>query len=262
MDMRLIGWAGVELRDGGSSLVIDPLSDAGAVWAWAGDRAESVPLPAVIPAEPGAAAGLVTHLHRDHADGPALAAALARGAPILEPAPFGGGGLEEAALTVADRELAETGRRRQTLTAWERVEIDGWSITALPAADGPGDPQVSWLVTRGGATVVHAGDTLVHGWWWRVAERAQAPIDVAFLPVNGAHVDFRHRRPASPLRAAMNAEEAFTAATTMRARQLVPMHYGAYHFPPVYVPDPDPVGELRALGADPLVPGLGEWFTP
>lgn len=60
----------------------------------------------------------------------------------------------------------------------------------------------------------------------------------------------------------MNAEEAFTAATTMRARQLVPMHYGAYHFPPVYVPDPDPVGELRALGADPLVPGLGEWFTP
>lgn len=258
--MRLLGWAGVQLSDGESTLVIDPLRDAGAVWEWAGERARDVPLPLVVAAEPGAAAGLVTHLHRDHADADALSAALASGAPVLIPRPFGGNDREQAGVAQAGGELDAAGLAIEVVAPWESRTIDGWEITALPAADGTGDPQVSWLVSRGGMTIVHAGDTLTHGWWWRVAQRASSPVAAAFLPVNGARISFPHRRPSSPLRAVMNADEAAASATVLRARRLVPIHHGAYGFPPVYVPDDDPVGALpRDADFDVVTPSLGEW---
>ena len=266
MDARLLGWAGLELRDAGSTLVVDPLQDAGAVWAPAGDLARDVPLPPVLPAEsPGAgAAGLVTHLHRDHADAAALAAALAPGAPVLLPEPYGGGPVEEAAVMQADAELRAAGLRLRTVRPWETVEVDGWSCTATPAADGTGDPQVSWLVSRGGATVFHGGDTLPHGWWWRIAERAGAPIDLAFLPVNAPRVAFPHRRPASPLPIVMDGEQAAVAARLLRARRLVPIHHGAYHFPPVFVPEAEALDRVRSAAAEHGVelatPELGTWF--
>jgi L-ascorbate metabolism protein UlaG (beta-lactamase superfamily) len=262
MELRSLGWAGVQLRSGDASLVIDPLEDAAAVWAAAGDLAKDVPLPAVVAAEGEAGVALVTHLHRDHADAAALTAALAAGAPVLAPLPFGGGDIEEAGVAGAAAELAAAGLDVRGVAPWERVEIGGWEITALPAADGAGDPQVSWLVSRDGTTVVHAGDTLRHGWWWRVAQRAPSPIDVAFLPVNGARISFPHRRPAGPLPAVMTAAEAAVVSDTLRARRLVPMHYGAYTFPPIYVPDEDPLTALIAAAprAEVLTPALGEWF--
>jgi len=61
------GWAGVELESQGERVVIDPLQDAGAVFAWLGERAAAIQIPVVVPAQPGAIAGLLTHLHRDHA---------------------------------------------------------------------------------------------------------------------------------------------------------------------------------------------------
>ena len=192
MEARILGWAGVELR-GTTTVVIDPLADAGAVWAAAGDLARGVPLPPVVPPEPGAAAaGLLTHLHRDHADAAALAAALAPGAPVFGPEPFGGGDVEQAAVAHAEHELRAAGLELVPVRAWETVEAGEWSFTALPAVDGTGDPQVSWLVTGAGATVLHAGDTLSHGWWWRIAQRAPGGIDVAFLPINAPRVAFPH----------------------------------------------------------------------
>lgn len=265
MEFRLLGWAGVQLRSGTSTLVIDPLQDAAAVWARAGEAAREVPLPPVVPADPPgqAAVGLVTHLHRDHADAGALGAALAPGARILGPEPYGGLPEEEAALMEAAGELATAGLDVDPVSPWQQLTIDGWEVTALPAVDGSGDPQVSWMVTRDGATVVHAGDTMWHGWWWRVAQRAPGRIDVAFLPVNGARLAVPHRRPPSPRPAVMTADEAALAAVTMGARRLVPIHHGAYTFPPVYVPDEAP---LRALASvDPsvpvLTPALGEWVA-
>ena len=257
MQARLLGWAGVELRDGDSAVVIDPLRDAGAVWAAAGDLARDVPMPDLV--EPGdASLGLLTHLHRDHADADALPA----GAPVLLPEPYGGSRREDAAVAEAAAELETAGLELRHVRAWQTVELDGWSCTAVPAADGTGDPQVSWLVARGDRVVFHGGDTLTHGWWWRIAERAPAAIDVAFLPINGARVNFPHRQPASPLRAVMDGGEAAVAAALLRAGRLVPIHYGAYDFPPIYQPDPDALGTLReGTEVDVLVPPLGEWFA-
>jgi L-ascorbate metabolism protein UlaG (beta-lactamase superfamily) len=266
MQARTLGWAGVQLRDAAGGVVVDPLADPSAVWAPFGDPGFAVPVPQVVPAEPagGALAGLVTHLHRDHADAAALASALEPGAPVLVPAPYGGSDREELALAQATRELDAAGLALHAMAPWERYDLGSWSITALPAADGSGDPQVSWLVSGADGVIFHGGDTLMHGWWWRIAERSPRPIDVAFLPINAARVAFPHRRPASPLPAIMGGREAAIAARLLRARRLVPIHYGAYAFPPFYEPDPDALATLEQAAAEQevavTVPPIGKWF--
>src|SRR3954471_1073387 len=100
MRVRWLGWAGVEIEADGAAVVIDPLADPGATFAALGDGAKQVELPAVVPAEADgtAVAGLVTHLHRDHTDGGALAAALADDAAVHTPAWPGGSDFENLAL--------------------------------------------------------------------------------------------------------------------------------------------------------------------
>jgi L-ascorbate metabolism protein UlaG (beta-lactamase superfamily) len=75
MQIRWLGWAGMEIEADGLRLVVDPLRDASAVFAFLGERAAAIPAPEVVAAEGDAVAGLVTHLHRDHADAAALGAA-------------------------------------------------------------------------------------------------------------------------------------------------------------------------------------------
>ena len=259
MDARLLGWAGIELRAGDSTLVIDPLRDPAALWAFLGERAGGVRLPEVVAAEPGADVALVTHLHRDHTD----AGALAVHGRVLGPQPYGGGDVEEAGLAQARYELAQAGVGIEPVAAWEVREIGGWTITALPAADGTGAPQVSWLVERDGVRVIHAGDTLQHGWWWRIAARAGGSVDAAFLPINAARVRFPHRRPAISSPAVMSGAEAADAARILQARQLVPIHYGAFDVPGLYESDPDALATLTAAtgGQAVTTPALGEWFA-
>src|SRR4051794_27111037 len=76
MQGRWLGWAGLELEQEGETLVVAPLVDAAGTFAGLGDAARDVELPPVVPARGGAVAGLVSHLHRDHTDAGALAAAL------------------------------------------------------------------------------------------------------------------------------------------------------------------------------------------
>jgi L-ascorbate metabolism protein UlaG (beta-lactamase superfamily) len=61
----------------------------------------------------------------------------------------------------------------------------------------------------------------------------------------------------------MDATEAAVAARILRARCLVPIHYGAHDFPPFYVPDPEPVDALSRHHDEfrVLTPTLGEWVT-
>ena len=39
MRIRWLGWAGVEIESGGERVVVDPLGDPSAVFAWVGERA-------------------------------------------------------------------------------------------------------------------------------------------------------------------------------------------------------------------------------
>lgn len=245
MRIRSLGWAGVEIEAQDEHVVVDPLNDAGEVFAWLGDRLAEVPLPKVVPAQPGAAAGLLTHLHRDHADANALSAAVAHGAPVYEPLDYGGEGLERLAVIQADQELTAAGLSRRPTAPWTSAQAGPFTLTAVPAVDGSGDPQVSWLIEADGKRALHPGDTIWHGWWWRIRER-YGPPDVVLAPINGPRLNLPHRQPASVLAAAMDPEQAALAAQLLQANRLIPIHYNGYETPGLYEPVPDPLARLAA----------------
>jgi L-ascorbate metabolism protein UlaG (beta-lactamase superfamily) len=245
MRIRWLGWAGVEVEVQGEHVVIDPLADAAAVFGWLGEEAAGIPLPEVLPAQRGAVAGLVTHLHRDHADAIALAAALSAGAEVYEPRGYGGVGVEQLAVAQADQELTASGLERKAIAPWERVQAGPFTLTALPAVDGTGDPQVSWLIEGDGKRMLHLGDTMFHGWWWRFAARFGAP-DAVCAPINGARLTFPHRQPASPLPGVMNPEQAALSADLLQAARLVPIHYGGYERAGLYEPVADALEQMRS----------------
>jgi L-ascorbate metabolism protein UlaG (beta-lactamase superfamily) len=254
MRLTWLGWAGAELEADGATVVVDPLQDAGAVFAPFGERAAATPIPRVVPPSLGrAVAGLVTHLHRDHADAKALTEALAHGATVLEPLAGGGDEREELALLQAEHELAEAGLDRRRLAPWQSVTAGKFTLTALPASDGVGDPQVAWLIQADGVRVLHLGDTLFHGYWWRMAHR-HGPFDVVLVPVNGAVVSFPHRRPASPLPAALDPDQAAIAASILGARQAIPIHAEGYEIDGIYHPVPDAAERFAAAAAKRDVP--------
>ena len=214
MELTWLGWAGVELEQEGATVVVDPLHDAGAVFAPLGEAAAAGPVPAIVAPQAGrAVAGLVTHLHRDHTDAAAL----------------------KAALLQAEHELAEAGLAREQLATWETVTRGPFTITALPAVDGFGDPQHAWLAEAGGVKVLHLGDTLFHGFWWRMALR-HGPFDVVCVPVNAPRTWFPHRRPASPLPAVLDPETAAIAAELLGARLAIPIHSEGYEVAGLYEP--------------------------
>lgn len=237
MKVRWLGWAGVEVEAEGAVVVIDPLADPGATFAALGEQARGAELPTVVApeAQGSAIAGLISHLHRDHADAGALAEALAADASVHEPAWPGGEDLENLALAQASHELERAGLGRRAVETWERLELGPFALTALPAVDGLGDPQLSWLVEADGRRVLHLGDTVFHGYWWRMARR-HGPFDVVFAPINGPAVDFPHLQPPSPLAAAMEPEQAALAGELLGAGTLVPMHYDGYEIEPWYRP--------------------------
>ena len=236
MRVRWLGWAGVELEHEGATLVVDPLADPGGTFAAFGEAARDVELPQVVPASEGrAVAGLVSHLHRDHTDAGALAEALAPGGAVHHPASAEEGNL---ALAQAEHELGAAELPRRPVVAWESVTAGPFTCTALPAVDGLGDPQVSWVVEAGGTRVLHLGDTVFHGAWWQMARRA-GPFDVVFAPINGAVVDFPHQQPPSPFPAAMEPEQAALAGELLGAGAVVPMHYGGFAIEPHYRPIAD-----------------------
>ncbi len=250
MKARWLGWAGVEIEAGGASLVMDPLANPGATFAALGERAGEVQLPAVLAPEANGAAvaGLVSHLHRDHADAGALATALAPDATVHEPAWTGGEAAENLALAQADSELEGSSIARRQVETWERIEVGPFAITALPAVDGLGDPQVSWLVEADGQRVLHLGDTIFHGYWWRMARR-HGPFDLVFAPVNGPVIDFPHLQPPSVLAAAMEPEQAALAGDLLGARAVVPMHYDGYVIDPWYRPIDHAADRFQAAAA-------------
>jgi L-ascorbate metabolism protein UlaG (beta-lactamase superfamily) len=199
-------------------------------------------------------------MHSDHADIAALERVLCDGAPVLRPQPATGSSEEIAFVEATEAALAKSGLKAKVLDPWETLEVGPFEISALPAVDGFGDPQVSWVVAAEGRRILHAGDTLFHGWWWLAASRC-GPFDVAFLPAGGAIVNLAPRQPPSPLPAGMDPVQAAAAAKLLSADLVVPIHYGPLHETANYVQADDPAGSLETaarelgVGAHVLRPG-------
>ncbi|QEU91261.1 MBL fold metallo-hydrolase [Streptomyces kanamyceticus] len=256
MRVRRLGWAGLEIEAGGERLVIDYVRDLSPLFTgWK---------PGVGLAAPSgkATAALVTHLHRDHTDAAALADTLTPGAPVLRPAPGPGDDVDNVTTLLAERELALHRLATEVVDAWSTRDIGPFGVTAVPSVDGLGDPQLNWVVQADGQRVFHGGDTMFHGFWWRVSRRF-SPFDAVFLPANGAVVDAPHLQPPSPLPAALDPRQAAAAAEILDARYAVPMHYEAEQPDKIagYVETSDPEKEFRThAGRRAHVLAVGEWL--
>ncbi len=153
---------------------------------------------------------LVTHRHPDHFD------------PLAVRKILGDAGVLVCDSDVAPLAAAE-GFKVRLASLYEPVLLGDFTATAVPAMDGYGDPQVSWIVSTGDKRVLHCGDTLWHGYWWRIGRQFGA-LDAAFLPINGAR--FEWRKPWSDIPAVMTPEQAVAAAVVTGAKLIVPIHYG------------------------------------
>lgn len=258
MRIRRLGWAGLELEAGESRAVIDLFEEASSMAAFVGEPRGPLPAPSG-----EVSLALVTHLHADHTDPPALARALAPDGVVLRPPPARGDGLETIALASAEQGLVELGIATRVVEPWETVEVGPFTATAIPGADGFGDPQVSWVVSAEGRTIVHCGDTTFHGWWW-LAKMRQGPFDAASLPVNGPVVDLPHRQPHSTLPAAMDPTQAAEAAALLEAAEAIPIHYDTLNNPPIYAQVDRPAESFLDAAATRGVParrvGPGEYL--
>jgi L-ascorbate metabolism protein UlaG (beta-lactamase superfamily) len=259
MELRRLAWAGLEIRTEGKTAVIDFVEDFARLHgSTAPPPGEEIP---PSPAPGSVDVALLTHMHSDHADIAALKLALGDGARVLRPPTASGSSRETALVEGPETALAESGLTSEIVDPWETLDLGPFEISALPAADGFGDPQVSWVVAGEGCRILHAGDTLFHGWWWLAALR-HGPFDVAFLPVGGAIVDLAARQPASPLPAGMDPMQAAAAAKLLGADLAVPVHYGPLHEAANYVQADDPAGSFEAaareLGIDARVLRPGE----
>lgn len=245
MLVRRLTWAGLEIRVPDATVVIDFLGRVPALAQYAGEPTEELLVPSGGPGSVTAAA--ITHTHTDHFDVAALKEMLVKGAPVLCPT------------GIADV-VADAGFAARSVDVWDTVEIGELALTAVPAVDGFGSTQVSWVVSHGDRRVIHCGDTLWHGWWWEIAKRC-GPIDAAFLPVNAAVTEFDYLQPPSRVPAVLTPEQAAAAAEVLGAGEAVPIHYGTFNKPPTYISFPDPEAAFvaatlrRGVAARPMTPG-------
>ncbi|HWX52965.1 MAG TPA: MBL fold metallo-hydrolase [Verrucomicrobiae bacterium] len=241
MKIVRLSWAGVQVTSGDATLVIDLLEETGPVVSFLG-----APRTKIVPAEGPLDAALVTHLHPDHYDPATLRDRLKpQGKVFCDPANTG--------------KILGDGLPAMGAELHQPISLGPFMITALPAVDGFGDPQISFRVEADGKSVVHCGDTLWHGHWWKIRAK-YAPPDVVFVPINAAVTEFRGMKP-SGIPADLTPEQAASAAAILGAKITCPIHYGTFHNPPVYTECADAEqsflqeGARRGLETRVLTPG-------
>jgi len=222
--VQRLSWAGVKVEGPSTTLLVDPWGTP-SIWGGAWTR-PVVPIEVNTPAQ----FALITHAHSDHYD-PTLLRRL----------------LEERGSVVCHEALApyiaSHGLRILSQRLHEPRQVGDFVVTPVPAVDGAGEEQVSWVIAGGGRKLFHGGDTLWHGHWWLLAEQ-YGPFDAAFLPINGAVV--KARAPFAEVPASLTPTQAVAAAQVLGAHTLVPIHYGL-HSPNAYEEQPDVVATVRRV---------------
>ena len=236
LTIERLTWAGVKIASEDTSVLIDAVGTD----LWEGNAPEGL-VPVVTDTRRSYA--LISHAHNDHFDLDTLKDVLGdRGYVICH---------ESIATYIASRGL-------RVIPAEMHVPIErgGFLFTAVPAEDGMGDEQVSWIISHNDKRFLHAGDTLWHGNWSMIGKQ-YGPFDAVFLPVNGAKI-LRDPMPETP--AVMTPAQAVDAAILLRAKKLVPIHFGL-NDPPYYVEVDDPIklltieAERRGIAMQHVLPG-------
>jgi L-ascorbate metabolism protein UlaG (beta-lactamase superfamily) len=225
MEIRFLGHAAFELRDGDTSVLIDPFLTGN-------------PQAAVAAEELSPDAILLTHGHEDHF-GDTYAIARRTGAQVV-------------AIVEIARELAANGVQNVhepniggTVAfdwGWVRLE-PAWHSSTTPK--GTASAPAGLVVGIGGQVVYHLGDTGLFSDMQLIGRRE--PIDVALVCIGGHYTMDRH--------------DAVEAARLIGARQVIPCHYGTW--PPIETDVQAFAADVTAAGAgEVVVLAPGEVHTP
>ncbi len=227
MRIQKLPWTGLRVEADNSRIAIDPLFTLEPGWGL--PREPVYPLTDFGPVD----AVLVTHLHTDHFDPKAIARFYGEAIPVYVP---------EGVVNQAKQSgLTAIGGT----TVGKPFTIGSFTITPTYSVDGIGDVQNAYVVEAGGKRILHSGDTLWHGYWWKMRQTFGA-FDAVFLPVNAAVIEFPGLTPPSGQPVVMSPEQAASAAVVLEAKQLVPIHYGTFDNPPWYAQTADVVLRLEA----------------
>lgn len=234
MKITRLSWAGLLIESTNTTLYIDPLQNVAHMAPFLGEPKFPI-LSVPFPKTPQASA-LITHIHPDHFDQPLLNELIGNNGDVYGPYSVRKAGAENA-LNI------------NTVKLYETFAIGDFKITAIPAVDWIGDEQVSYVVTDGKHTIIHAGDTNWHGYWWPVS-RQYGPFDAAFLPVNGVVGAVPGVMPSVEMYGTMTPAQAVTATRILGAKVLIPMHYAQFNNAPGYTQFPDIENALDKSGAE------------
>jgi L-ascorbate metabolism protein UlaG (beta-lactamase superfamily) len=215
MEIRFLGHAAFELKDGDTTVLIDPFLTGN-------------PKAAVAAEELSPTAILLTHGHADHI-GDTVAIAKRAGAEVL-------------AIVEIAQELSGEGLQKVhdpniggTVTfdwGWARL-VPAWHTSTTPK--GTANVPAGLVVGIGGKVVYHLGDTALFSDLALPGRRD--PIDVALMCIGGHYT--------------MDRFDAVEAARLVGARQVIPCHYDT--FPPIETDAQAFRADVEAAGAAQVV---------
>ena len=206
LSIQRLPWAGVLLRTDNFTLTIDPLakdpigSDLTLITKHWG-ACEEISADVI----------LITHTRADHYDAEVLR-------KILKP---------DGVIVCAkesEAKVQKDGFRTRSLDRYEGAALGSFYVSALPAVDGLGDPRISFFIELDAIRMIHCGDTLWHGYWYKWATD-YGPLTVTFVPISGALVQVPGVS-ATNVPVVMTPMQAAAAADILCAQLVIPTHYG------------------------------------
>jgi L-ascorbate metabolism protein UlaG (beta-lactamase superfamily) len=220
MIIQKLNWAGLKLECGDKTILIDAAENFSAYHKILGN-----PLTPLFRFSDTVKADyiLLTHLHLDHFDKDVIHKCLKPEGKIIGFKPH------ENAFAKLNHDFISLGN--------DEVYVDGdIKMKAVFSSDGIGEEQTAWIVWDANTKIFHGGDTIWHNQFWKLGKENK-DIDFAFLPINGAIVNFQMAGiEYSSVPASMTPEQAFNAAKLLHAKTLVPIHYGMFSTP-LYKPN-------------------------
>jgi L-ascorbate metabolism protein UlaG (beta-lactamase superfamily) len=195
MEIRFLGHAAFELRDGDTTVLIDPFLTGN-------------PKAAVGADELSPDAILLTHGHGDHL-GDTVSIAKRTGADVVAIVEIANELTGEGVENVSDPNLGGTVERDW---GWVRL-VPAWHTSTTPK--GTANVPAGLVVGFGGKVIYHLGDTALFSDLQLVGRRES--IDVALMCIGGHYT--------------MDRFDAVEAARLVGAKQVIPCHYDT--FPPI-----------------------------
>jgi L-ascorbate metabolism protein UlaG (beta-lactamase superfamily) len=226
MDIRFLGHAAFELKDGDTSVLIDPFLTGNPKAAAAADELS----PQAI---------LLTHGHADHF-GDTVPIAKRAGSSVVAVVEIANELSADGVENVSDPNLGGT-----VSQDWGSVKlVPAWHTSTTPK--GAVNVPAGLIVRIAGKTIYHLGDTALFSDMQLIAE-TEGGIDVALMCIGGHYTMDRH--------------DAARAAGLIGAKQVIPCHYNT--FPPIETDAQAFKSEVEAAGAgEVVVLAPGESHSP